>query len=287
MKHNFSSLKPLLSRIDLVTWDCDGTLVDNEARALDVIREEINRFVKKVADPDIQEQYRDAGVDCCRQYAGMSLPQIRAVVGRLVGVEIPESVDHAIVQRRLRSPEPEEQVRPVQILAELATFFNQHNVPQIVVTSSERDRAMRYITAAKLHHLFDREKQWLVSGHDDFTPPKHKPRPDAHRMGRELFAAHPARTLGLEDSLAGVHAGAADGIPTIGHLLASHIADHRKSDIASQMMAAGAAAIVYKPSDLVGALGEILNRMPARPGQQTNAVQTYPNLRVVGGRDYV
>lgn len=277
MAHDFSALKPLLSRMALGAWDCDGTLLHNEGRALDVIREEVNRHIgENSKHPNLADKYRAGGLECCRHYAGIPLPQIRDIIGQQVGIEIPVSVEQRILERRRNSPEPGEIVRPIAPLADLVKFFNLHNIPQVVVTSSEAERAKRYIRAANLDHYFRRHgEQWLISGHDDFHPPRHKPQPDAYNLARQLHGADSQRTVAFEDSLSGVRAAVNAGIHVIGHTFADHIAEERKMDLERQMREAGTNFVVHRPEELAGVLTEVLQNMPPRPRTVTARVQQH------------
>jgi beta-phosphoglucomutase-like phosphatase (HAD superfamily) len=258
MNLDFTPLQPYVKKIDLVAWDCDGTLVDNEGPALDVIRQEHNRYIQESNDPRIKGEYKVNGVDCCRHYAGKDLSEIRQIIGEQVGIEIPEIVEQRIMERRRSSPERDEVVQPVRPLAALAAFFHDHGVRQIVVTSSEADRAKKYLHRAGLAHYFAAHgDHWLISGYD-FTPARRKPDPAGYAAARELFDVHPRRTLSFEDTPHGVLAAVRDGLHAIGHLLPSHLTNEKRSVIAAEMAQHGATAIVHRAEDLVGVLKNVM-----------------------------
>ncbi|MEJ0061809.1 MAG: HAD family phosphatase [Alphaproteobacteria bacterium] len=285
-KMDFSPLIPYLDKIDGVAWDCDGTLVDNETRALKVIQQEFERHLAKAT------QFKVTQIECCLPYVGTALPNIRQIISQKYNTKIPQSVEDSILRRRSNSPEPDEKVIVVPAMAALVKFFGNNGVPQMVVTSSERARATRYIEAAKLDRHFDTSQQWLISGHDDFEQPRHKPHPDAHNRAKEMFAANGRRMLAFEDSIAGVEAAREAGIPVIGQVLASHVTEDRKDTLAMEMLRFGAVAVIYRPEDLVPALVEIVQAMPERPSRLGHSKPERPSanharrLRVVGGADY-
>ncbi len=260
LRHNFSPLVPLLARVDMVAWDCDGTAVDNEKRALDVIRDELKKYAKSLAASnhvffDIDD------IDCCRDLAGKPLPKIREVMSKEYGIHFPSEIDEKILQRRKNSPEPDEVVNPITPFSELAFFLRYYEIPQRIVTSSEPDRAKRYLEAAGVKHLFNGIPNWLFSGH--------KPLPDAHRAARESLidtplkrAANPKRTIGIEDSPSGVQACVNDGIFVIGHVLCSHVSRLHKERHARRLIEAGANEVIMTEQDIVPVFQKILEKMP-------------------------
>ncbi len=269
---SFTPLIPLLSRVDLVAWDCDGTLIDNEKRALDVICQEIGRYVIKQMEA-LGLPFDSAVVDCCRPLAGKPLKEIRNVYSDYLGFEIPEEVEHAIKARRLVSPEKDEVVEAIEPFAALARFLKRQGVYQRVATGSEPDRALRYIEAAGLTDIFSDcgSNPWLFSGH--------KPCPKAHCATRESLLitpfgqiADPKRTVGLEDSVSGIKACVADGIIPVGHALASHLGCARKHE--EKLLKAGAVAVIKRPEDIIPVLHAILSQIPeraVRPALQASA----------------
>lgn len=263
MKYHFDVLTPYLNKLDLLAWDCDGTLVDNETSALDQIREEIDVYWQKYASDNKFKAVSSCDISCARPLAGLSLKDIRMNYYDYTGVEFPESIDDNIIERRKRSPEPQEKVQAIAVFAACANFLCQQNIYQRIATGSEPSRAIRYIKSAGIEGSFNSVRQYLFSGH--------KPSPEAHRAARESLkktpfgrAADPSRTIGIEDSLSGIGACVNDKIIPIGHTLASHISHKDKKDHAKKLINAGAIAVIQHPEDMVHVLHDVLKNLPER-----------------------
>lgn len=259
---NFSELDDLIERLDAAFSDLDGTLVDNEGSALDAIADEINRYIK--------EQYGNTHeqVGNIRYLAGVPLPEIFLIIEKQLGLSepIPNAVAEAISKRRQNDALPGTKCAVIEPIADALAYIKGKNLPIRVVTSSERDRAERFVNVASLNNLV-RLPDEIISGKTDFSPPRPKPAPDAYLRGIEECLADPSRTITFEDTVHGGLASIAAGIPTIGVLLGNHIDDEHREQRKSEMLAAGFAGVITSEDDVIPVLQGVLSKMqpPAGP----------------------
>ena len=258
---DFSSLQPLVHRLDEVFSDLDGTLADNEGPALDTIGEVYFDAIK--GRFNLNPQIMANGFGNIRQLAGIPPDTIRQILSKRAGTEIPVAANQEVLRRRKQSPvkgEVCEQIRPI---VEFIKYFQQLGGRAMIVTSSERDRAERYVVATGLDQVFNLRHD-LVSAHSDVGADRHKPHPDCYQLALDLRGAHYSRTITFEDSQNGTEAGVAAKIPVVGVLLGNHIAEDDKARKAEKLLEAGAQQVIQTVDDVVPVLRSVLQSLPPR-----------------------
>lgn len=93
-------------------------------------------------------------------------------------------------------------------LDELLTFLTENEVPMAVASSSSPELIAMHLETGGVREYFSK----LVSGVGMSHP---KPEPDIFLKAADALGVDPAKTLVLEDSLSGVHAGVAGGFITV------------------------------------------------------------------------
>jgi HAD superfamily hydrolase (TIGR01509 family) len=91
---------------------------------------------------------------------------------------------------------------------ELLALLDQHRVPRAVVTSTQRERALRKLTRCELITHFHA----VVTGSDVEHA---KPAPDIYLLAAQRLGVPPSQCLVLEDSIPGVRAALAAGMTPI------------------------------------------------------------------------
>lgn len=189
-----------LEPIELVLFDCDGTLVESEALMHDVR----------------MRHFSALGIECTARelavrYNGVRYPELVADLsarsGVAIGADIFDAIEHDFTMRcttELRSVAGAE-----DMLAALT-------VPFCLVSNSPRRRLIHMLRSVGLLGHFGPR---IVSALDVGIP---KPRPDVFLLAAELMNVPPSRCLVVEDSLFGLNAGRAAGMRVAAYLGASH-----------------------------------------------------------------
>jgi beta-phosphoglucomutase-like phosphatase (HAD superfamily) len=279
---SFSPLKPYLDRADGYFFDLDGTLVDNEGDALDLIRGVINRHIAHIdpANPGI--------TSCYRHLAGHKLQEIVAIAEKETGIKFDEAthmaIEQEIIKQRRENLKSVNSVNPIVPLIALAQFIKNEGKPICIVTASESWRANHYVRVGGIEDIF--EGQIFASNL--------KAKTEAHHEAREtLSAVHgfnidPRLWVGFEDSPNAVEQGIMAGATVVPHTLCTHISEqHQPARIRALQIAQSRAAeshnvphhpvvrpihasnapIIRTGMDILPVMREVLGRLPDRtPG---------------------
>ncbi len=185
---------------DLVIFDCDGVLVDSEvlsARGYRTVFQEIGVDIPAgVLESSIGLKQADI------------IARIAAATGRQIGAD-------AIARLWPRTRELFE--AELQPTAGLAAFLGRLDVARCVASSSHVERIRLSLGLTGLDRYFGDaifSTQQVLNG---------KPAPDIFLHAAKAMAADPARTVVIEDSLAGVQGAVAAGMRAIGFLGGQHI----------------------------------------------------------------
>lgn len=219
---------------DLLICDCDGVLVDSEVLACRIDAEELGR---RGFDGYPLE-------DVLRRFAGVSQSDMIAMIedetGRSVGADF-SAVVAARVEKALRNE--------LQALPGAGTALAALSMPKCVASSSappKLDLALT-VTGLKEHfapHIFS---SILVE--------RGKPEPDLFLYAARQFGVAAERCCVIEDSVAGITAARAAGMPAIGFIGGAHCsADH-----AARLVDRGAAAIARQWNKIPHMLSQLSN----------------------------
>lgn len=91
---------------------------------------------------------------------------------------------------------------------ELLTFLREHHIRTVLATSTDRDRALRFLEPHHILPFFDQ----LVFGN---MVSRGKPAPDIYLTACRVIDTPPAETVGIEDSINGVLSSHAAGLYTV------------------------------------------------------------------------
>lgn len=190
--------------IQLIIFDFDGVIADSEVLSNTVLAE----CVSEAGLPTTLD-------DAYRLYMGKRVSEIVAAVEASLGRPLDADFGADFQKRALaRFRSDLKAVAGVQDY--LAAFANLH---RCIASTSSPERLAVCLDALNLAEMF---------GANVFSSelvPRGKPHPDIFLYAARRFQVDPAQCLVIEDSVGGVQAGVAAGMPVIGLLAASHIRD--------------------------------------------------------------
>lgn len=185
----------------LIIFDCDGVLIDSEIISARML-------VEALADLGVQVDLAYVA----RHFLGRSYPTVMAQIRAEFGLDLPPQFEADYRERLLAAFATDLAIMPgvAQVVAELG-------VPCCVATSSSPRRA-----EMSLRHV----GLWETLGARTFTASRvanGKPAPDLFLLAAETMGVAPAHCLVIEDSLTGVRAALAAGMPVWRFIGGSHM----------------------------------------------------------------
>jgi len=216
-----------MTGFDLVIFDCDGVLVDSELLSVEADR-------GCLADHGIDL----SAEEILERYTGLSLAAMLSDLESRYGRPLPDFATRH--RERLRSLF-EADLRPIPGIGAVLDALT----CRVCVASSGTSERLQH--ALSLVGLLDRFQPHVFS----VSEVAHgKPAPDLflHAAGRMGVA--PQRCLVVEDSIAGVAAAVAAGMPAIGFTGGSHC----RPGHGARLAAAGAALVIGRMAELLPAL---------------------------------
>lgn len=226
----------------LLIFDCDGVLIDSEALSARAWCEVLG---------DCGVAYDEA--EMAARYTGYTDAMLAQAVARERGVTLPDDILARVLDHSLGLFARE--LRPIAGITEL---LGDLAGARCVASNSSRARLGETLRLAGLSDRFAVE---AVFSAEDVSRPK--PAPDLHAHAARRMGFAPADCLVIEDSVTGVQAARAAGIPVIGFLGASH----SLPDQGARLRAAGAGWIAEDAEDLARLLVSDVARaaLPAQP----------------------
>jgi HAD superfamily hydrolase (TIGR01509 family) len=215
----------------MLIFDCNGVLVDSEPIATSVIAEEFRRAGVPIT-PDLARRF----------FLGRRPSDVLAAVEEATGRRLPGHFEVAVAaatQRRLRL-----ELRPLPHVAYALSWLRG---PKCVASSSSLDRVRLSLETTGLLQFFGSS---LFSASE---VPYGKPAPDLFLHAARRMGVQPSDCVVVEDSPNGIAAATAAGMTPIGFVGGSH-AD---AQLAAQLTAAGARAIVVDMRALKGTVVEL------------------------------
>jgi HAD superfamily hydrolase (TIGR01509 family) len=184
----------VLTRFDLIIFDCDGVVVDSERIVHEVFRAFMNRVGVDLTSAQMHERF-----------LGRTLADCLRIVAQLTGRPVPQSaVDF---YRSERDRVLREQVQPVE---GIRAVLEQLQTPYCIASSGDHSKMRTTLGATQLLPLFaDRiySATQVAQG---------KPAPDVFLFAAAQMGMAPERTAVIEDSVNGVIAAHAAGMTTYG-----------------------------------------------------------------------
>ncbi len=220
--------------LDLVIFDCDGVLIDSEALACQVLAELLSAH-----------GYAIDGATAARRFAGFTDREVAAVVGTECGLALPGDFAEQASCRAMEAFEGRLLAVPGAEDALAATTG-----PRCVASNSLPDRLERALEITGLRRYFPPDglfsSAMVASG---------KPAPDLHLLAASANGAEPARCVVVEDSVTGVTAAVAAGMPAVGFVGAGHVEDPELQT--RRLREAGARMVIADLRDLSRTLASL------------------------------
>jgi len=215
---------------DLVIFDCDGVLVDSEAIFARVLAECLT-----AADfPSTAEEALPLGI-------GKNRDTLIAAVEARYGRVLPDGFFDTMRARGALALE-----RELTAMPGVEELLNALPVARCVASNGHLDRVRERLALTGLLRFFDPHVFSAIQVGSV------KPAPDLFLMAAEQLRAHPASCLVVEDSVVGVVAAVAAGMPVIGFCGGSHCsAGH-----ADQLIAARCLQVFAHMTELAAHLGD-------------------------------
>lgn len=205
-------------KVGLLIFDFDGVIGDSEVIACGV-----------AADYATELGYPVSLEDGLRLFVGKRSTEVRALVEQAVGRPLPD-FEATLLQRTIDAL-----ANDLQPVRGVRQFVSSHlSTPRCIASSSSHARLNAALDKLGLADLF-RE---TVFSADDVA--RGKPFPDLFLYAAERMGVTPAHALVIEDSPAGVTAGKAAQMTTIGMLAGSHV----RAGLRERLEAAGADRVV-------------------------------------------
>src|SRR6266513_2402315 len=206
-------------RWDLVIFDCDGVLIDSELLSVRADRECLAECGIELSADEILERY--TGIS----FAGM-MAGIEARYG-------PLPADFADRPSQRLWPLFERELQAIPSIVEVLDSL----ICRICVASSGRPERLKH--ALSLVGLYDRFHPHVFSA---VEVARGKPAPDLFLYAAERMGVPPQRCVVIEDSLPGVAASVAAGMPAIGFTGGAHC----RPGHAARLAEAGAALVIER-----------------------------------------
>ncbi|MFE9425570.1 HAD family hydrolase [Kitasatospora sp. NPDC006697] len=182
--------------IELVIFDCDGTLIDSEPLGIEV---------DLVAMADLGHPMTEQEI--IDTFVGTSHEAKTAVIEQMIGRPLP--TDWWERYRPLHNKLMEERLAPVDGVPEALAAID---LPDCVASNSSHRWLRRGLERTGLHQRFAGR---IFSGAEDVA--RGKPAPDLFLHAARTLGADPAACVVVEDSAHGVAAARAAGIPVLAY----------------------------------------------------------------------
>ncbi len=186
---------------ELVIFDCDGVLIDSEFISARMLIAELARL-------GVQIDLDYVG----RHFLGRSYPVVMQQIRQEFGLDLPPEFEEQYRSRLLDAFE-----RELTIMPGVLTVLDQLAVPYCIATSSSPRRARRSLEVVGLPRL-DTTPVFTAS-----MVARGKPAPDLFLHAAEKMSASPAHCLVIEDSLNGIRAAVAAGMPVFRFTGGTHL----------------------------------------------------------------
>ncbi|AOS96078.1 6-phosphogluconate phosphatase [Microbulbifer aggregans] len=181
----------------LVIFDCDGVLVDSETIVCRILAEEMNKLGMQTTAEELDEQF-----------SGRPAKDCLLEIETRYGGPLPDNY-FSNTERRIREAFHEE-LEPVVGIEDLLDHLLQLNLRSCVASSGSHDKMRLTLNRTGLYDYFDGR----IFSVDDVG--RGKPWPDLFLHAAQSMNVEPQHCLVVEDSIAGVKAAVAAGMPVVG-----------------------------------------------------------------------
>ncbi|XAR54857.1 Sugar-terminal-phosphatase [Bertholletia excelsa] len=188
-----------LAPLEAVLFDVDGTLCDSDPLHYQSFRELLQEIGFNGGVPITEEFF-------VKNFAGKHNDDVCKLLfpdDREKGMKFLD--DKEVLFRRLAK----ENLKPIDGLYKLKKWVEDHGLKRAAVTNSPKPSAQQLISTLGLSDFFDT----VVFGSDCERP---KPFPDPYLKALEILKVSKDHTFVCEDSVSGIKAGVAAGMPVVG-----------------------------------------------------------------------
>jgi len=216
--------------MNLLIFDCDGVLVDSEPLANAILAETLTALGRPMT-----------AAESMRTQIGKSLADILRETSDIVGRPIPDTVGAAMNERlfvRFR-----QELRAIDGVEEALARLPQ---ARCLASSSRPERIDLTLDVTGLARWFERRFSAVQVA-------RGKPAPDLFLLAAREMGFTPGDALVIEDSVAGVAAARAAGMPAIGFVGGGHAGP----DLAGRLTEAGARRVIAHMRELPGAVAAL------------------------------
>jgi phosphoglycolate phosphatase len=186
----------LKNKIELVIFDCDGTLVDSEK----INNAAISSVLLELGHQKFTLDY------CINFFAGCSIYDLKNTLNHLKEKNIEKILETIQTRAEINA---EHYLMPVN---NVINTISQIKLPICVVSNGQREMVLDYIKITKLNQFFPKKN--IFTRELVLNP---KPSPDLYLYAAKSMGNYdPATCLVIEDSIVGVTAGYKAGMNVIG-----------------------------------------------------------------------
>ncbi len=224
----------LMTQPELVIFDFDGTLVDSEIIAARIEAELLTKAGFPITGEELSERY-----------AGLTFKDIMLRIEAESNVPFQATlIDEAevLVDRRLRTD--------VRLIDGAKSAVASVKPPRCICSNSRTERIRFMLETTGLNRLFGMDD---VFSSLDTPSGKPKPSPDVFLFAAKHYAANPANTFVIEDSVHGIHGAKSAGMRVIGFTGAAHSYPGH----ADALTDAGAETVIHRWVDLPGVVAAL------------------------------
>ncbi len=184
----------------LIIFDCDGVLIDSELIAAREQTRALNKIGFPITQSEIEKRF--TGVTSAEMYA-----ELEVQFGQSIPAGMHDDVKRAVLAAFTNELEPITGIHDILPEIRGAKCVASSSIPA------------KLEAGLKITGLYD----WFAPHIFSATQvPRGKPAPDLFHFAAGQMSANPARCVVIEDSVAGVRAGVAAGMTTIGFTGGSH-----------------------------------------------------------------
>ena len=224
-------MQVLNSSVELVIFDCDGVLVDSEVISCRAHAETLTRHGYPITSEQV-----------LTRFLGVSDREARQAIETELGRKLPDDFEAQMKQAALQRYADD--LQSIPYVGEAVAAIS---LPKCVASSGTPEKIRHGLTCAGIYDL-------LTPHIFSATQVKRgKPAPDLFLYAAEQMQASPERCVVIEDSIPGVTAALAAGMPVLGF----HGGSHCRPGYAETLRAAGATLTFDDMRQLPGLIGQI------------------------------
>jgi HAD superfamily hydrolase (TIGR01509 family) len=191
---------------ELIIFDCDGTILDTELVAIEFLPAYWSQHGVHISKEDFKDQFVGTGKDA----------QVKIEVEQKLGSDVYRA-SHVAFKEELAKT-----IKPVAGMEELIKSLDH---PMCVASNSPQDYLEKMMKVTGFNQFFGTN----VFSADQVPTPK--PAPDLFLHALSVMKMSADNALVIEDSVSGINAAKAAGIPVVGITAASHFGDRMRAKV--------------------------------------------------------